>query len=206
MAAVLRVMVVQTEVPFVDSLPSVSGRYQMLESGIRFTPHFPFEPGLTCRAIFDSEPLGRSGVSGSSAVDFSLPRDGRALPTEVSRIFPSGGDLPENLLRFYVCFTSPMQRGRAQDAIVPLGPGGEPAADVFYRAPIELWDQSMRVLTILLDPGRLKRGVGPNRALGPPLGLGLVYTLVVGAGMTDLSGQQLDQPVYKHFRVIKAVR
>jgi hypothetical protein len=64
----------------------------------------------------------------------------------------------------------------------------------------------MRYLTILLDPGRLKRGVGPNRELGPPLKTGQIYTLAVGAGMTDLSGSRLPETVYKRFRVTDAVR
>jgi hypothetical protein len=64
----------------------------------------------------------------------------------------------------------------------------------------------MRCLTILLDPGRLKRGVSPNRELGPPLKTGQVYTLAVGTGMTDLSGCRLPETVYKHFRVTDAVR
>jgi hypothetical protein len=64
----------------------------------------------------------------------------------------------------------------------------------------------MRRLTILLDPGRLKRGVGPNRELGPPLKAGEAYTLVIGAGMTDLSGNRLPEPVYKRFGVADAIR
>ena len=63
--------------------------------------------------------------------------------------------------------SSSMQRGRVRSEISLLGPDGKPALDVLYRAPVELWDRSMRQLTILLDPGRLKRGVGPNRELGP---------------------------------------
>ena len=96
-------------------------------------------------------------------LEFSLPREQNALATEVNHIFPSGGCLPENLLRFYVCFSNSMQRGRVRSKISLLGPDGEPAPDALYRAPVELWDRSMRRLTILLDPGRLKRGVGPNR-------------------------------------------
>jgi hypothetical protein len=99
-----------------------------------------------------------------------------------------------------------MQRGRVRAEISLLGFDGEPVPDVLYRAPIDLWDRSMRCLTILLDPGRLKRGVGPNRTLGPPLKIDQVYTLAVGAGMTDLSGNQLPETVYKRFRVIDAVR
>ena len=64
----------------------------------------------------------------------------------------------------------------------------------------------MRVLTILLDPGRLKRGVGPNRELGSPLTAGRIYTLVIGAGLLDGSGRNLEAPVHKSFSVSPAIR
>jgi hypothetical protein len=124
----------------------------------------------------------------------------------VLAVFPSGDQLPENLLRFYVSFSESMRRGKADAQIGILGPDGTPASDILYRTPVELWDRDMRCLTVLLDPGRLKRGVGPNRKLGPPLTAGHEYTLVVGAGMTDRSGQRLPEAFSKRFRATEAVR
>jgi hypothetical protein len=204
--SILRVNVVPTGAPVGDDLPDVFGRYQVLEDGLRFTPHFPFERGLSYRACFDPRPLCRPELSDVLTHEFSFQRERSVLPTEVKHIFPSSDCLPENLLRFYVCFSNSMQRGRVEAEISLLGPDGEPAPDALYRAPVELWDRSMRHLTILLDPGRLKRGVGPNRELGPPLRTGQAYTLAVGAGMTGLSGGQLLKTVYKRFRVTDAVR
>ena len=204
--SVLRVAVARTGASVGDDLPDFLGRYHVVEDGIRFVPRFPFEPGLLYRASFDPRPLGRREFSEVVTHEFSLPRDRSVAPTEVEHIFPSSDDLPENLLRFYVCFSNSMRRGRAEAEISLLGPDGEPAPDVLYRAPVELWDKSLRCLTILLDPGRLKRGVGPNRELGPPLKAGQTYTLAVGAGMTDLSGSHLPETVYKRFRVTDAVR
>jgi hypothetical protein len=204
--SILRVTVVPTGAPIGDNLPDVFGRHQVLEDGFRFIPHFPFERGLSYRASFDPRPLGRSECSDVLTLEFSLPKELSVSPTEVKHIFPSSDCLPENLLRFYVCFSNSMQRGRVQAEISLLGPDGEPAPDVLYRAPVELWDERMQCLTILLDPGRLKRGVGPNHELGPPLKIGQAYTLAVGAGMTDLSGSQLRETVYKGFRVTEAVR
>jgi hypothetical protein len=74
-------------------------------------------------------------------------------------------------------------------------------ADALYRAPVELWDRTMRHLTVLLDPGRLKRWVSPNRELGPPLKVGEQYSLEVGPGMIDLYGRSLGEPSHKHFLV-----
>jgi hypothetical protein len=129
-----------------------------------------------------------------------------ALTEEVTHIFPSSDLLPENLLRFYVCFSKSMQRGRALEEISLLNSDGQPVADALYRPPVELWDRSMQHLTVLLDPGRLKRGVRPNRELGLPLKLGQMYMLAIGAGMVDLSGGRLHETFYKHFRVTAAVR
>ena len=206
MHAILRVTVVQTGASVADDIPNVSGRHQVMEAGIRFVPHFPFEPGLSYRATFDPGPLCRCEASKVLTLQFASPRAETASLTEASCIFPSGDVLPENLLRFYVRFSNAMERGRAKDEIWLLGPDGEPVADVLYRAPVELWDRAMQVLTILLDPGRLKRGVGPNRELGPPLKAGQAYTLVIGAGMTDLFGRRLLKAVHKRFTVAAPVR
>ena len=204
--SVLRVSVTVPGPSIGDSLPDVLGRYHVSEDGIRFTPHFPFERGLSYRASFDPRPLGRSELTDVLTLEFSLPREQSVLPPAVQHIFPSSDRLPENLLRFYLCYSKSMQRGRVEAEISLLGPDGDPARDALYRSPVELWDRNMRCLTILLDPGRLKRGVGPHRELGPPLKTGQMYTLVAGAGMTDRSGSQLSEAVYKRFRVIDAVR
>ena len=201
--AILSVRLTRMETPSGDDLPAIHGRYQLLEDGIRFVPHFSFERGLSYRASFDPRPLGLSGLL---TLDIPLPPERSASVTSVTDIFPSSGELPENLLRFSIGFSGAMRRGRAASEIAILGPDGKPAQDVLYRAPVELWDRSMRQLTLLLDPGRLKRGVGPNRELGPPLKAGHVYTLAVGAGMTDIAGNPLAEPVCKSFRVTDAVR
>jgi hypothetical protein len=204
--SIFRVRVVETGVPPGEDLPDVFGRYQLLQDQITFTPHFPFEPGIQYRASFDPRPLGRAELSAVLTLEFSLPRETSAAPAHMTQVFPSGDSLPENLLRFYVCFSNSMQRGRAEEQIRLLGPDGEPALDVLYRPPVELWDRTMRHLTILLDPGRLKRGVGPNRALGPPLKAGHDYTLVIGSRMLDRCGRPLSESIYKRFEVIEAVR
>ena len=99
-----------------------------------------------------------------------------------------------------------MQRGRAEQQIALLGPDGRPAPDTLYRPPVELWDRTMRHLTILLDPGRLKRGVGPNRKLGPPLKAGHKYTLAITPLMIDCFGRSIREGFYKSFHVTEAVR
>lgn len=204
--SLFRVRVIGVGVPGDEELPDVLGRHEILENEVRFIPRFPFDSGIRFGAIFDPNPLGYPEVSEVLTLEFSLARPMSLKCPQVKRVFPSSDSLPENLLRFYVCFSNPMQRGRSEEQIRLLGADGRPAPDTLYRPPVELWDKSMRHLTILLDPGRLKRGVGPNRALGPPVKAGQKYTLAIGSGMIDFSGRSLRESFYKSFHVTEAVR
>jgi hypothetical protein len=204
--SVLRVNVIDAAMRGSSELPDVAGRYQLLEAGVRFVPRFPFEAGVRYRASFDPRLLGPIGYADVLTLEFSLPNPIGAEPASVSGVFPSADVLPENLLRFYVCFSMPMRRGGAVAQISLIGPDGRPAHDVLYRPALELWDRSMRCLTVLVDPGRLKRRVGPNRELGPPLRPGQRYTLAIGSAMVDSNGRPLRQNFCKPFVVAQAVR
>lgn len=206
LASTFRVKVIGPDAPESEDLPDILGRHEVFEEGVRFIPYFPFDSGIRFRAIFDPQPLGHPELSKVLTLEFSLPRPVSAARTRVTHVFPSSDSLPENLLRFYVCFSNPMQRGRSEEQIRLLGPDGRPAPDTLYRPPVELWDRSMRYLTVLLDPGRLKRGVGPNRELGPPLKAGQKYTLAIGSRMIDSSGRSLFVGFSKSFHVTEAVR
>lgn len=207
LGSMLRVAVVSAEAADTGaSLPDVLGRYEVSTDTLRFIPRFPFARGVRYRARFRPRLIGDLPLLEASTLEFSLPAERGVSSTQVEAAFPSSGCLPENLLRFYVRFSQPMQRGQVEKQVLLLEADGEPAADVLYRTPVELWDHSMRHLTILLGPGRLKRGVGPNIALGPPLKEGQEYTLAVGAGILDASGQPLRESFHKRFRIIHAVR
>jgi hypothetical protein len=204
--SVFRVVVAGPVEQIASEIPCIAGRYDFSPPSFRFTPHFPFEPGLPYHAVFDPRALACADYRDVLRFAFSLPRTPAEFPSAVLRIFPSDDALPENLLRFYIEFTSPMRRGEAQAEIWIAGPDGRPVPDALYRAPVELWDPTMRRLTVLLDPGRLKRGLGPHRALGPPLRAGLVYELVIGAGLLDIAGNPLAREMRKRFGVLQPVR
>jgi hypothetical protein len=205
--SVFRVIVAEVPSPEGDGLPDVSGRYILYDDEVRFIPTFPFDSDVKYRVTFDPRPLGVVVTGEPLMLEFLVPSDQKApAPTEVTHIFPSSDLLPENLLRFYVCFSNSMQRGRALDEISLLDFEGKPVADALYRPPVELWDRTMRRLTVLLDPGRLKRWVGPNVELGPPLKAGQTYTLEIGSGMIDLHGRQLGERFRKRFLVADPAR
>lgn len=205
--SVFRVTVAQEPSRKVDDLPDVSGDYLLCDDEVRFIPTFPFDSDVKYRVIFDTRPLDFLPNEDPVVLEFQTPSvHGQHASTEVTAIFPSCDRLPENILRFYVCFSNSMQRGRALDEIKLLDPEGQPVADALYRPPVELWDKTMRRLTVLLDPGRLKRWVGPNIELGPPLRKGEQYTLEIGSGLTDQHGRSLSKSFRKHFVASDPVR
>jgi hypothetical protein len=205
--SIFRVTVAPVPSPGGDSLPDVSGRYLLYDDEVEFIPHFPFERDVKYCASFDPRSLGAPRTAASLMLEFRIaPEQTAPAITKVMHIFPSCDLLPENLLRFYVCFSNSMQRGRALEEISLLDSEGLPVADALYRPPLELWDRSMRHLTVLLDPGRLKRWVGPNVQLGPPMKVGQQYTLEIGSGMIDLYGRPLAERFRKQFLVGNAVR
>jgi hypothetical protein len=187
-------------------VPTVLGDHEITDDGVDFVPRYPLEPGVLFRATLDLRVLGRPGLGEVHTLLFSVPKETEAGDTEVTQVFPSSSVLPENALRFTVRFSRPMRRGGAETNIAVLGPHGWPAPDILYRAPVELWDRSMTCLTVLLDPGRLKRGVGPNRTLGPPLRSGQLHALAISPGMIDGNGRPLRQGFRKSFLVSDAVR
>ncbi|MDR3375067.1 MAG: hypothetical protein P4L98_15170, partial [Ancalomicrobiaceae bacterium] len=119
---------------------------------------------------------------------------------------PSGDCLPENTLRFYIHFSAAMRSGSSQAHVSLVGPDGRSIEGAFLHLVTELWDPDMRRLTVLLHPGRIKRGVGANVAVGPALLAGQRYSIVVGNGMLDGSGRPLRQSFQKSFIAAPAVR
>jgi hypothetical protein len=58
-------------------------------------------------------------------------------------------------------------------------------------AETELWDREHRQLTLLLDPGRIKRGLVPNAEAGYPLVEGVPIVVSVEPGFRDAAGRPL---------------
>lgn len=205
LSRVLRVTVGREGMPLDPDLPAIAGTYEVQQQTISFIPHFPFAAGVPYYAIFDSRELSIEATAQVLTLAFEQPV-GEGVASTVLRVYPSADNVPDNLLRLYVLFSAPMRRGSVDTEIALLDTEGREVPDVLYRAPVELWDRSMRCLTVMFDPGRLKRGVGPHRALGPPLVSGRDYILRIGQGIRDAAGRTLGVVHQKRFSVNEAVR
>jgi hypothetical protein len=182
-------------------LPPMVGVYRIESSALRFEPQFPLEPGLVYQAVFRPDRMpGGSNAQPVTSV-FRSPRRSATLATMVSHIYPGAGSLPENLLKFYIHFTAPMSRGNIYDHIRLRDESGKDVELPFLEIDEELWDASMTRLTLIIDPGRIKRGVRPLEEIGPALEAGKSYTLVIGREWRDGSGIPLKENFQKTFKV-----
>jgi hypothetical protein len=66
-----------------------------------------------------------------------------------------------------------------------------------------LWNNDRTVLTLWLDPGRIKRGLQPNLAMGPPLTRNNKYTLIVKQEWKNQEGVQLQRNFIKDFVTVE---
>lgn len=125
--------------------------------------------------------------------------------TSVVRVYPTADVLPANQLKLYIEFSASMSRGEAAQR-VRLYSGGQLVELPFVEIDQELWDRDQKRLTLLFDPGRIKRGVLPERELGGALVAGDSYELVIDGAWPDAQGKPLASEYRKKFRAGAADR
>jgi len=159
--------------------PVIAGEYIIDQHGVIFEPYIPFTRGLSYK-IFVKHQL---------PIVLEIPK-----ATEVPKllaIYPSQDTVPENLLKLYFVFSQPMQKGHALEYIKLTDHKGDSLPNVFLNLQQELWNENGDVLTLWLDPGRIKRHLQPNELLGPPLLKGEKYKLMISTEWPDEQGANL---------------
>ena len=196
---ILRVFVGTAEACCAGRIP-IAGRYAEESGAITFTPAFGFEA--------EQDYVARVQMPGQEErlVSFRIPTEQVGRTAEVSEFFPSGDTLPENVLRFYIHFSVPMQPHVAFDFIKLRDSTGNADDAAFMRFKQELWNEDRTRLTVLIDPGRIKREVATNRTLGPALRAGQYYTLSVEGGWRSADGTSVLPPFSKTFLVSDPLR
>lgn len=188
--------------------PPVIGRYSILRDRIRFEPRFPFTTGVAYRVEVETQRLdalaGLALPAGGPARlthRFSVPAARIDRTTRVLAVHPAIDRVPSNMLRWYIEFSSPMEPGSAHQHVHLLDETGRPVEDAFLRVDEELWDPQRRRLTLLFDPGRVKRGVRANLEMGSPLIEGHRYRLVIDPAWQDARGAALASGYDREFDV-----
>ena len=157
------------------------------------SPRFPLRSG----AIYS---LRINLPDKNYSATFSMPASEAPKPT-VTHFAPSQAIIPANTLRLYLTFSEPMARGQLRNAVTLERRDGTVVKSPFLNLETELWDPTQTRATLLLDPGRIKQGVGPNEEAGTPLVPGEAYRLTIAAGMMSAEGAPLGRDAHATFRV-----
>ncbi len=171
----------------------MAGNYQQAATGIHFDPLVAFTRGRRYTIWLRNKPLCEVAIP---ALDVS---DKPALLA----IYPSADSLPDNLLKVYLHFSRPMRESQSARYVTLLNATGDTLRNVFLDLQPELWNADRTMLTLWLDPGRIKRDLQPNKRLGAPLQIGKRYRLVISPDWPDALGAKLGQRGAKTFQVIQ---
>jgi hypothetical protein len=180
-----------------------AGRFVASLDGVDFVPRFPFLAGLTYSLVVSSCAEFPEGLV------LRLLRDIPAAhaTATVTGVFPDADVVPFNLLKVYLQFSEPMAEGFARRGIgIENADTGEPLDGVFLDMDPELWDPERRRLTLLLDPGRIKRGLEPQQEAGYPLKEGTPIRLTIGTPFRTASGAPIARTFSRVYEVGPALR
>lgn len=160
----------------------VLGDYTMDRFEVTFKPLIAFSEGLTYEVRLREKVIA----------EIEVPVRGNGKPPEILSIYPHRDTVPSNLLKMYIRFSKPMREGEALQHISLLKRTSENAPPVFLDLQPELWNADRTMLTLWLDPGRIKRDLQPNQSMGPPLEQGFTYHLKVNKYWYDTEGERLE--------------
>lgn len=170
----------------------VTGTYHWSDSTVTFKPSFGFQAGMSYTAILNGS---------DDHFHFSIPKIRPTHFTEVIGFYPSGNTVPANLLKVYIQLSQPMSEGMAYQHIHLLNEKGDTVYQPFLALQPELWDEERQRLTLWLDPGRIKRDLGPNLLHGTPLESNQTYRICVSKNWEDIQGFPLEKGVDHSFFV-----
>jgi len=170
---------------------AVSGKYTITGQVLSFVPLYPLGSGLTYEIHY------RNGA-GTIRQRLKMPSLPVAKDTSrVISVFPLSDTIPSNVLFFHVRFSHPMANDQKAYTYVDLFNEEGKLIEQTWRQH-SFWLDSMRVLVLMIHPGRVKTGI---RYIGPVFEKGKKYTLRVDREIKDANGYPIKESAVKHFTV-----
>ncbi|HWA36035.1 MAG TPA: hypothetical protein VG737_17965 [Cyclobacteriaceae bacterium] len=186
-AGTIEVQLVQTE-----ERGPVLGEIKVDGPNIVFTPLVPLTRGRDYEVVLNGKAIGTVAV----------PRSDAKAP-ELIAIYPTQDSVPENLLKLYFKFSSPMVEGNSLANITLLRNERDTVKGTFLDLSPELWNSDGTMLTLWLDPGRIKRDLIPNKQLGKPLEPSTSYSLYVSGKWRSKDGVEMGAEYVKNFTTLQ---
>ncbi|AUD07144.1 hypothetical protein CWM47_03155 [Spirosoma pollinicola] len=179
----------QLSVRLANRETAILGSFRQESDEVIFTPLIPFTRGLQYSVWLNGKRVGDTSIPTLEADD----------KPELLAIYPLQDSLPENQLKIYLYFSRPMREGQSQKYVSLVKNEADTLPGVFLNLQPELWNAERTILTLWLDPGRIKRDLQPNKKLGTPLQAGNHYQIVVSDAWPDQQGATLRKSTTKVF-------
>ncbi|MCC6574677.1 MAG: hypothetical protein IT462_12920 [Planctomycetes bacterium] len=125
------------------------------------------------------------------------PRPNDRKPV-IANVYPSSTEIPANNLKFYVCFSEPMQ-GEVLKQCRILDDKGAEVWQPWQEK--EIWSVDRARLKLVIHPGRIKRDLRDADPHGPVLVEGRKYTLVIAAGLKSALGAAMEHEFRREYTV-----
>jgi hypothetical protein len=191
----------------IRALQPIAGRFEIDRNDVCFVPRFPFLDGVNYSLLCGSAPAEPHSVGSLEIWTFQRPAPDDPPTTEVVGIYPSADQLPVNQLKLYIHFSHSMSEGWAGRAVhVRRADNDQPLDGVFLKKGPELWDPERRRLTLLFDPGRIKRGLVPHEESGYPLIEGVPVIVSIDTTYRDDAGRQMRTGAERQYKIGPPVR
>ena len=169
--------------------PAIAGTYRLTTTELIFEPIIPFTRGMSFEVFVRNHLVDHFNIEALSGA------------TKLLAIYPRVDTVPENLLKIYLLFSHPMTEDHALDYVSLANEHGNSLPQSFLNLRQELWNDDRTILTLWLDPGRIKRGLHPNKLFGPPLQKGNRYQIIVARNWPDQQGRLLERQYVKKILV-----
>lgn len=167
----------------------IAGSYQKQNNTVVFEPLIPFTRGLSYAIILNNTTIGK----------IKIPEADQKDAPELLSIYPAKDTLPENLLKMHFRFSKPMREGQSVRHLTLINNTSDTLKGTFLDLQPELWNEEGTLLTLWLDPGRIKRDLQPNQQMGTPLQANNNYTLLISEQWKDKNGTALIKSYRKDF-------
>lgn len=163
----------------------VLGTFEDTRDGYRkFIPTFPFSPGQTYEII----------ENGKDYLSF-IPKYAEKInpsATDFIRFYPEVDTVPENLLKMYISFSTPIDATQQiLDHIKVYDVQTKEVKEIFLALENELWNAERTEVTLRLDPGRIKKDLIPNKERGNPIIKRRTYEVVLTNTLRNVDGQRV---------------
>lgn len=164
------------------SKKAILGSYSQNDTETYFIPILPFQKNSHYTIVYNNE-----------IFPFTLALESSYNHLQIQALYPNSDTLPSNFLKWYVQFSKPINPSKVYDHITLINNRDMTKVD---RAllPLEtpLLSDDGTLLTLWIEPGRQKRGLGPNKRLGGVLIPNESYTLIIDKNLKDRQGIPME--------------